>query len=316
MEKAIIPDQAILGEYKVEGKLNSNSKNSIYKVTKETEETGNIYIMKALPYATDEEIENFQQEIKVIELLGSNPLFVKFEDQFEHIIDVEYTDDNRKIYKYKKNYIFVITKYYDHSDLTTLTDLYQKGAEEKLVVEFLYQALTALVILSNQGIVHHDIKPANFLIASLDPIKFVLIDFEFAKILKDGEKTTSGDGTDIFKAPEVIKNEEHDMSCDIWAVGVSAFRLATGVYPFLITVKDKCNKVRDKIEQNNAIVNINSRFKRKSVELKELLLKMLDKNHKTRITAEKAIQSPLFDIYRSIDEGNDLNDSTRLSFSN
>ena len=42
---------------------------------------------------------------------------------------------------------------------------------------------------------------------------------------------------------------------------------------------------------------------------------MLDKNHKTRITAEKAIQSPLFDIYRST-EGNDLNDSTRLSFSN
>lgn len=292
MEVPLIDDQMILGEYKIISELNTISKNSIYRVTKEADESGEIKIMKALPYGTEEEVENFKQEIRILELFQNNPLFVRYEDQFEHIIDVESEEDDGKKYKYKKNYMFVIMKDYGQN-LEALADRYRTGVEEKVVVEFLNQALNALKVLENESVVHHDIKLSNFLIASDDPWKFVLIDFEFAKKLSDGEKITSRDGTPIFSAPEVLKEEPHDNSADIWGIGVSAFRLATGVYPFKITHRDNNDSILEKIENNNAIF-LSSRFKNKSLELKELLLKMLNKNQKERITVEKALQSPLF----------------------
>ena len=103
MEVPLIDDQMILGEYKIISELNTISKNSIYRVTKEADESGEIKIMKALPYGTEEEVENFKQEIRILELFQNNPLFVRYEDQFEHIIDVESEENDGKKYKYKKN---------------------------------------------------------------------------------------------------------------------------------------------------------------------------------------------------------------------
>jgi serine/threonine protein kinase len=39
-------------------------------------------------------------------------------------------------------------------------------------------------------------------------------------------------GTIDFMAPEVLLNENYDISCDIWSIGVIAFVMLSGYLPF------------------------------------------------------------------------------------
>lgn len=40
-------------------------------------------------------------------------------------------------------------------------------------------------------------------------------------------------GTIDFMAPEVLLNQNYDLTCDIWSIGVIAFTMLSGSLPFL-----------------------------------------------------------------------------------
>ena len=87
-------------------------------------------------------------------------------------------------------------------------------------------------------------------------------------------------GTPYYVAPEVLKGI-YDEACDIWSLGIILYIFLCGYPPFEGDNNKEIFKnvlqqqlVFDPVDWNNI-----------SIEAKNLLTKMLDKNSKTRITA-------------------------------
>jgi calcium/calmodulin-dependent protein kinase I len=81
------------------------------------------------------------------------------------------------------------------------------------------------------GFVHCDIKPEDILLQNLYDIRSVVIaDFGLSrKIPSDDRRLKGRFGTSLYQAPELFStNEEFTSLVDIWAFGMSPFRLFTG----------------------------------------------------------------------------------------
>lgn len=91
--------------------------------------------------------------------------------------------------------------------------------------------LNALVHAHEQGVIHHDVKPANILVKGE---RCLLTDFGFAKDLAltniTGEQTMLG--TPSYMAPEQFKGVRTEPRSDIYGVGAVLYHMVTGAPPF------------------------------------------------------------------------------------
>jgi eukaryotic-like serine/threonine-protein kinase len=95
-----------------------------------------------------------------------------------------------------------------------------------------YGVAQALACIEQQGVVHRDIKPVNILIDERGAVR--LTDLGMAKVLGDGGLTQAGAvlGTPHYIAPEQAIGDVVDIRADLYALGVTLFRLVTGQFPF------------------------------------------------------------------------------------
>lgn len=108
--------------------------------------------------------------------------------------------------------------------------------DQTLVV--LRQVADALDYLHAQGLVHRDVSPKNIMLErkAEGGLHCVLTDFGLVKVLVNEDTLTSGPlGTVEYMAPEqIVANRQHEIgpATDIYALGVMAFRMLTGLLPF------------------------------------------------------------------------------------
>ena len=108
--------------------------------------------------------------------------------------------------------------------------------KRKLVIKtegikfYMAEVICALEQLHKLNIIYRDIKLENILIDTDGHIK--LVDFGFAKILKEGSKTYTNWGTPGYMAPEVIQKLGHTTQADIWGLGVLLWEMIGGFTPF------------------------------------------------------------------------------------
>ena len=161
----------------------------------------------------------------------------------------------------------------------------EKVLSESEISRIMVQAVTGIEYLHGKGIVHRDIKPQNMLETSAGIIK--LIDFDIAAINGKDLNINKTRGTLHFMSPEMCKKslasgDEWKMciTSDIWALGVTLYCFIYQRLPFL---------EQSLIGLINCIENSPPPFlsaREISKELKDLLLKLLEKNPSKRIKLE------------------------------
>ncbi|NNC16354.1 serine/threonine protein kinase, partial [Corallococcus exiguus] len=114
----------------------------------------------------------------------------------------------------------------------------QQRLDVPTVLWMLDQILSPLGAAHRAGVVHRDLKPANvFMVEPPNAAPMLkLVDFGIAKLLENKESPTSIDGsvlgTPEFMVPEQIRGGTVGPATDLYALGVMAFQMLTGVRPF------------------------------------------------------------------------------------
>lgn len=107
------------------------------------------------------------------------------------------------------------------------------------VVTILDDVSGALQLAHDRGITHRDLKPANIVVHRYESGERVykVIDFGLAAIKAGGDETRLTQpalflGTLAYAAPEQLRGDDVSAATDVYALGVMAYEMLTGVRPF------------------------------------------------------------------------------------
>lgn len=100
------------------------------------------------------------------------------------------------------------------------------------VAAVLSPVLSGLAVAHRAGLVHRDIKPENVLISDEGEVK--VADFGLVRAVAEAKITSTSVilGTAAYLSPEQVSTGDAGPRSDVYAVGVLAYELLTGVTPF------------------------------------------------------------------------------------
>ena len=105
------------------------------------------------------------------------------------------------------------------------------------VVDILFKVCNALDYAHKMGVLHRDIKPSNILLGADNSIK--ISDFGAAFLTNSELTQVDTVGTLPFMAPEHFRQSRPTMQSDVYAVGVMAYQLLTGMLPFTASTSEE-----------------------------------------------------------------------------
>lgn len=97
----------------------------------------------------------------------------------------------------------------------------------------LIEMLQALAYVHRRGVVHRDLKPANVLVNVAGTVKVLDFGLATGRTIGSLSEINAGlAGTLAYLAPELFYNQPPTAASDLWAVGLIAYELFIGQYPF------------------------------------------------------------------------------------
>jgi calcium-dependent protein kinase len=199
---------------------------------------------------------------------------------------------------------YLITEYCGGGELFKVIDAKKKLTEIQCAY-VMYQVLSAIKYCHKLKIMHRDLKPENILIYKHDTkndfYDVKICDFGTSQIFKKGQWQNQPCGSVYYVAPEVI-HKKYNSKCDLWSVGVIMFMLLSNKAPF-------GGRNDNDILRNVLSGKYNLGFLQNcSTTTIDLIKKLLDKDYKTRINADKAMNHPFFTKYNIKELVNDIKD--------
>ncbi len=117
---------------------------------------------------------------------------------------------------------------------TSLEDALEAPWTTRDAKRVLLDVARALGAAHAAGLTHRDVKPSNVLLEAAGRAR--VVDFGLARRADADEERVTADGavvgTPAWMAPEQVRGEPVGPPADVFAVGVLAYRLLTGVHPF------------------------------------------------------------------------------------
>jgi serine/threonine protein kinase len=180
------------------------------------------------------------------------------------------------------------------------TDLFRyisakQNLSEVEAAHIMYDILSCLDAMKTIGIAHRDIKPANILMANKGDqsgINVKLGDFGMATFVGKDNLVRGRCGTPGYVAPEILeakKNGAYENTVDMFSAGVLLYILLCGYEPFSYAESEKeliNENKKAKVEYPHAD------WSTVSIEGRDLVEKMLERDPSKRIEPKKALQHP------------------------
>jgi len=206
--------EALAGRYRIEQELGRGGFATVHKVW--NVDLGRHEALKVLKpgHEADEDFpRRFRQEVRLAAGLDHPSIVTVFD-----------FGESDGIYWYSMRLV---------EGRTLSAELKTCGAlEEREAARIAIPILDALAYSHARGIVHRDIKPEN-VIVDHEGHPF-LMDFGIAKSAESLVKTQTGFllGTPSYVAPEQAQGKPTDGRADLYALGVTLYRVVSGRYPF------------------------------------------------------------------------------------
>jgi tetratricopeptide (TPR) repeat protein len=159
-------------------------------------------------------------------------------------------------------------------DSRTITDVGKQASYEKKL-ELIVQMMRALAYLHRRDIIHQDLKPENALVDREG--RLYLLDFGLAEENPRGAQDGHVVGTLAYIAPEVLQSAAPTEASDLYAVGLMAYEMFAGHYPF--NMDDPSKLVTNIIKTTPDIASLDIPDALKAI-LSKLLEKELTKRYR------------------------------------
>lgn len=216
-------------------------------------------------------IEDVRREVMLLKGLCGHQHMVQFYDAFE--------DDQN---------VYIVMELCQGGEL--LDRILSKGGRytENNAKSIVIQILSVASFIHLQGVVHRDLKPENFLFSTKDedsPMK--VIDFGLSDFVRPDQRLNDIVGSAYYVAPEVL-HRSYNVEADMWSIGVITYILLCGSRPFF--ARTESGIFRSVVR---ADPNLNcSPWPSVSLEAKDFVKRLLNKDHRKRMTASQALTHP------------------------
>ena len=157
-------------------------------------------------------------------------------------------------------------------DSQTITAFGQATSYENKL-DLIVQMLRALDYLHRRGIIHRDLKPENALVDKYGRV--YLLDFGLAEENPRGAQSGRVVGTLAYIAPEVLQAAPPTQSSDLYALGLMAYEIFAGQYPFNLDKPSELVTSIVKTKPDMSVLDIPE-------ELRGILARLLEKEPNKR----------------------------------
>jgi eukaryotic-like serine/threonine-protein kinase len=163
------------------------------------------------------------------------------------------------------------------------------------IVDIALQVSAGLGHAHARGIVHRDVKPSNILLVKGDDDEARTVDV--VKVCDFGIAAHAGSsdliGTPAYMSPEQCAGAQVDGRCDVYALGVILYELATGQLPF------NAEDAREVLDMHlDAKPPAPSQIRPVDARLERLILRMLEKDPNARPQSMRELRANLRDLLR------------------
>ncbi|KAK8916746.1 CDPK-related kinase 3 [Platanthera zijinensis] len=235
---------------------------------------GHIVAVKIISKAkmtTTVAIEDVRREVKILKALSGHKNLVKFYDACEDALNV-----------------YIVMELCEGGEL--LDRILSRGGRymEEDAKGIVSQILSVVAFCHLQGVVHRDLKPENFLFTTRDenaPMK--LIDFGLSDFIRPDERLNDIVGSAYYVSPEVL-HRSYSTEADIWSIGVITYILLCGSRPFWARTESGIFRSVLRADPNFD----DSPWPTVSLEAKDFVKRLLNKDYRKRMTAAQALTHP------------------------
>ncbi|XP_074558753.1 CDPK-related kinase 3-like [Curcuma longa] len=230
-----------------------------------------IKIISKAKMTTAIAIEDVRREVKILKSLAGHANLVKFYEAYEDEINV-----------------YIIMELCGGGEL--LERILSRGGKytEKDAKVIVIQILSVIAFCHLQGVVHRDLKPENFLFTTKDenaPMK--IIDFGLSDFIRPDERLNDIVGSAYYVAPEVL-HRSYSTEADMWSIGVITYILLCGSRPFWARTESGIFRAVLRADPNFD----ESPWPAISLEAKDFVRRLLNKDYRKRMSAAKALSHP------------------------
>uniref|UniRef100_A0AAG5CSE1 Twitchin n=1 Tax=Anopheles atroparvus TaxID=41427 RepID=A0AAG5CSE1_ANOAO len=271
-----ISNKSVYDQYEILEEIGTGAFGVVHRCRER--KTGNVFAAKFIPVSTNAERELIRREIDIMNQLHHRKLIHlhdAFEDEDEMVLIYEFLSGGELFER--------IT-----------TEGYRMCEQE--IIEYMKQICEAVKYMHERNIIHLDIKPENVMCQTRNTNQVKLIDFGLATKLNPNEMVKISTGTAEFAAPEIVEREPVGFYTDMWAVGVLAYVLVSGLSPFAgETDIDTLKNIKQGTWEFDEVA-----FRDVSEECKDFIRRLLVKTTEKRMTAHECLMHAwLSDTYNS-----------------